>query len=226
MRLRFTTGSPFARAVRIVLSELGLDYEKTEEITTTAAAIRNADAPSLQIPALEDGHVRLWDSVVIIEYLLATYPTPRSGDDPFVSELLRKRRALEDRLQLATLQTLGTSVATISQLKWSGVGEYNSYSARNAERVGYLVDWFETQIHSLREGFVPGFVSVQDVLLASFLMFLDKRPLGVDWRSDNTPKTEALLARLEQRPSFVENPIWWWKPGVIGYKDDGTPLYQ
>ena len=32
--LLFTTGSPFARAVRIILDELNLDYEKREEITT------------------------------------------------------------------------------------------------------------------------------------------------------------------------------------------------
>ena len=30
--LLFTTGSPFARAVRIILDELGLDYERKEEI--------------------------------------------------------------------------------------------------------------------------------------------------------------------------------------------------
>ena len=35
--LLFTTGSPFARAVRIILDELQLDYEKREEITNTPA---------------------------------------------------------------------------------------------------------------------------------------------------------------------------------------------
>jgi glutathione S-transferase len=212
--------------VRIVLAELDLDYEKTEEITTTTAEDRRADAATLQVPALVDGHVQLWDSIVIIEYLLATYPTPRSGSTPFVSVLLRKRREIKDRLQLATLQTLGASITTISQLKWSGVGEYNAHVARNSERVRYLVEWCETQLHSLGEGFVPGYVSVQDVLLASYLMFLDKRPLGVSWKSGENPKTQALLARMEQRPSFIDNPVWWWVPGIIGYKDDGMPLYE
>ena len=40
--LLFTTGSPFARAVRIVLDELGLDYERREEITTPSAEERAA----------------------------------------------------------------------------------------------------------------------------------------------------------------------------------------
>jgi len=32
--LMFTTGSPYARGIRIILDELALDYEHKEEITT------------------------------------------------------------------------------------------------------------------------------------------------------------------------------------------------
>ncbi|WP_425079979.1 glutathione S-transferase N-terminal domain-containing protein [Ruegeria denitrificans] len=44
--LLFTTGSPFARAVRIVLDELSLDYEKREEITTPSAQQRAQATPT------------------------------------------------------------------------------------------------------------------------------------------------------------------------------------
>lgn len=74
--LRFTTGSPFARAVRVVLAEKGLDYESVEEITTTSAEERAGDAPTLQVPAFRDGDRVLWDSAVIIEHLMANYPSP------------------------------------------------------------------------------------------------------------------------------------------------------
>ena len=226
MRLRFTTGSPFARAVRIVLSELELDYEKTEELTTTPAEIRSTDSPTLQVPAFVDGDTRLWDSVVIIEYLLENYTVPRSNQIPFVPTLLRNNHHIEDRLQLATIQTLGNSAATISQLKWSGIGSENGFVAKNAERIEYLLDWFETQLPSANDGFVAGFVSVQDILLASILMFIDNRPLGLEWTSDKTPKVQSLVARMQRRPSFMQNPIWWWEPGVKGYSDDGTPLFE
>jgi len=227
MRLRFTTGSPFARVVRIVLSEKDIACEKTEEITTTAAAERSRDAPTLQVPALSDGETSLWDSLVIIEYLMTRYPDNKApaGSMPFASELLRGGREIEDRLQLATLQTLGTSTATISQLKWSGVGLDNDFAAKNKERIGYLLDWFETQLISTEEGFVPGVVSVQDICLAAWLMFIDNRPLGMDWQADRRPKIRSLVGRLSNRPSFTENPIWWWEPGVIGYSEDGTPQY-
>ena len=60
--LIFTTGSPFARAVRIVLDEKGLDWERQEEITTPSVEARAKASPTLQVPTLIDGDLRLWDS--------------------------------------------------------------------------------------------------------------------------------------------------------------------
>ena len=71
--LLFTTGSPFARGVRIILDELGLDYEQREEITTPSVEARAKASPTPQVPAFWDGDVTLWESGLIAEYLLATY---------------------------------------------------------------------------------------------------------------------------------------------------------
>jgi glutathione S-transferase len=65
--LLFTTGSPFARAVRIILDELNLDYEKREEVTTPSAQQRAAASTTLQVPTYWDGDVRLWESGLIAE---------------------------------------------------------------------------------------------------------------------------------------------------------------
>jgi glutathione S-transferase len=225
MRLRYTTGSPFARAVRIVMDEKGLDYERIEEITTTAAEVRAADAPTLQVPALRDGETRLWDSLVIIEYLIRTYPGTAQNDPPFSDIFARSDSEIADRQQLATLQTLGVSAATISQLKWSGVGIQNDFTARNAERIGYLLDWAEHELGGDGSGFQPGTLCVQDILLACPLMFLENRPLGIDWRAGARTHVAALVDMLSERASFRNNPIWWWEPGVTGYSADGTPLF-
>ena len=227
LRLRFTTGSPFARAVRIVLHEKGLDYEPVEEITTTSAQERAKDAPTLQVPAFRDGNLRLWDSGVIIDHLMERYPNaPRRAEvPPFANRLLEPDRELAGKLQLATLQSLGVSMATVSQMKWSGVGLENEYAARNAERVQYLLEWFEGELTSEAEGFAGGVASVQDVLLAVWIMFAEKRPIGIEWRAAQRPKIAALHMRMAARPSFVANPIWHWEPGVTGYETDGTPIY-
>src|SRR5215468_4711998 len=74
-KLIFTTGSPFARAVRIVLDEKGLDWERQEEITTPSIEARAQTSPTLQVPTLIDGDLRLWDSHVILDYLTTRYPS-------------------------------------------------------------------------------------------------------------------------------------------------------
>ena len=79
----------------------------------------------------------------------------------------------------ATLQTLGVSTATVSQLKWAGIRHNdNAHASRCAARNQYLFDWLETQLASMEDGFVPGVISAQDVLLGCWSQFIERRPIG------------------------------------------------
>lgn len=227
-KLIFTTGSPFARAVRIVLDEKGLAWERQEEITTPTVEARAKTSPTLQVPTLIDGDLRLWDSSVILDYLTTTtYP---SRDIPgtahrYADEFVRPDHAWVDKLALATLQTLGVSMTVISQLQWAGVKhEENAYAARCAARIQHVLDWCESMLASSDEGFVPGLLSAQDVLLGVMIMFMENRPLRLTWRSPERRKMAALHERLQSRLSFARNPVLWWEPGVVGY-DGATPRY-
>lgn len=224
--LLYTTGSPFARAVRIILSELALDYEKREEITTPSVEQRAAATPTLQVPTIWDGDVVLWESGVIAEYLLATYPDRLPADPPLATRAFRPDAEWQDKLVLSTIQTFGNAATTISQMKWSGVElSGNAHLSRSAEKLARILNWLEDRLEQPGEGFMPGYVSVQDVFLAAHIRFVQARPLGVDPELDRFPKLDALLNALDARDSFIENPIWWWEPGVIGYEDDGTPIF-
>ena len=109
----------------------------------------------------------------------------------------------------------GASTATISQLQWSGLSHKdNSHAARCAVRNQHLLNWFEEQLVNSAEGFVPGVISAQDVFLACWCQFIERRPLGLDWRAPHRPKFAALVARMEQRRSFQYEPALWWEPGV------------
>ncbi len=225
--LVFTTGSPFARAVRIALDEKGLDYARREEITTPTVAKRAKVSPTLQVPSLVDGDVRLWDSNVILDYLTTRYPTPITEDSrpPYADEYVRADHEWEDKLALATLQTLGVSTGIISQLQWAGVRhEDNEYAGRCAVRIQHLLDWCEKRLVSEDQGFVPGVLAAQDLLLGVWIMFMEKRPLRLEWRSDARPRIAALYRRLQSRRTFQNNPILWWEPGVVGYEGE-TPIY-
>lgn len=226
-KLIFTTGSPFARAVRIVLDEKRLDWERQEEITTPSVEARAKTSPTLQVPTLIDGGLRLWDSHVILDYLTTTYPSPAvpGAAHRYADQFVRPDHEWDDKLAFATLQTLGAATTVISQLQWAGVKhEDNAYAGRCAARIQHVLDWSESQLASEHEGFVPGVLSAQDVLLAVMIMFLENRPLRLTWRTMDRRRTAALHERLQSRPSFAENPILWWEPGVVGY-DGKTPRY-
>jgi glutathione S-transferase len=216
-KLFFTTGSPFARAVRIVLVEKGLDFEREETVTTPSVEERAKITPTLQVPALIDGELTIWDSAVIIDYLMTNYPSvvAPEGMHSLAADYVRAAENWHDKLVLVTLLTFGESTTTVSQLQWSGIRyEENGHAARCAIRNQHLLDWFEAQLISTADGFVHGVVSAQDIFLTCFCQFIEKRPLRLSWDAPNRPKLASLVARLERRPSFQQEAALWWEPGV------------
>ena len=226
--LLFTTGSPFARGIRVILDELGLDYERREEITTPTVEARASATPTLQVPTLWDGETTLWESGLIADYLLSKYSERPDANPPLAANIARPENEWTDKLVLATVQTLGTAATTISQMKWTGITHTdNAFLTRSAERLPYLMKWFENNLANEQQGFFEGSISVQDIFLTCHLSFTANRPIGLDPDLDRYPKVQAMVTRMEERASFQENPILWWEPGVIGYADDGkTPLYE
>jgi len=226
--LLFTTGSPFSRIVRVVLDELGLDYERREEITTPTSEKRAESTPTLQVPTFWDGDVHLWESGLIVEYLLSSYKAAGEGNPSLAESLSRKESHWHDRLVASSIHTLGTSATIIGQMKWGGrVIKDSDYLTVCAEQLPYLLSWLEKQIPVEGEGFQSGLLSVQDIALGCHLGYILNRPIGIDPKLENFPKIQTLIDCLNERKSFRNNPILWWEPGVIGYGDDGiTPIYK
>lgn len=226
--LLFTTGSPFSRIVRIVLDELGLDYERREEITTPSADSRAASTPTLQVPTFWDGDVHLWESGLIVEYLLSNYGTCQQTTPPLAQSLSRADFYRHDRLVYTSIHTLGTSATTVGQMAWSGTAVADSgYLTLCAAQFPPLLGWLEQELQDTDEGFQPGLLSLQDIALVCHLGYVQNRPIGIDPTLENFPKIQRLIERLGQRASFLRNPVLWWEPGVTGYAADGvTPLYN
>ena len=226
--LLFTTGSPFSRIVRIVLDELGLDYERREEITTPTSESRAESTPTLQVPTFWDGDIHLWESGLIAEYLLTNYGASQEGNPPLAKSLTRDESHWHDRLIASSVHSLGTSATIIGQMKWGGTTiEESDYLTVCSEQFPYLIGWLEKQIPTKGEGFQPGLLSVQDIALGCHFGYILNRPIGIDPKLENFPKIQSLLECLNKRESFRNNPILWWEPGVVGYAEDGvTPIYK
>jgi len=226
--LLFTTGSPFSRIVRVVLDELGLDYERREEITTPTSERRAELTPTLQVPTFWDGDVHLWESGLIVEYLMANYEVSQEGNPPLAKSLARTESPWHDRLVASSIHTLGTSATIIGQMKWGGTSiEDSDYLAVCSEQFQYLLGWLEKQILTEGEGFQTGLLSIQDIALGCHFGYILNRPIGIDPKLENFPNIQRLIDYLNERESFKRNPILWWEPGVVGYAEDGvTPVYK
>jgi glutathione S-transferase len=214
--------------VRVVLDELGLDYERREEITTPTSEGRAESTPTLQVPTFWDGDVHLWESGLIVEYLLANYEVSQEGNPPLAKSLTRTESHWHDRLVASSIHTLGTSATIIGQMKWGGTSvEDSDYLAVCSEQFPYLLGWLEKQILTEGEGFQTGLLSIQDIALGCHFGYILNRPIGIDPKLENFPNIRSLIDYLNERESFKRNPILWWEPGVIGYAEDGvTPVYK
>jgi glutathione S-transferase/RNA polymerase-associated protein len=75
--------SPYARKLKIVLYEKGIDF--TRQFVSPAAEPNDpvmqawvASSPRLEVPTLVDGDLRVFDSTVILEYVEERWPEPPS----------------------------------------------------------------------------------------------------------------------------------------------------
>jgi glutathione S-transferase len=202
MKLYFSNGSPFARKVRIVLAEKGLAYEA--DLDNGLRPTDAAPGPTLAVPVLEDGAVRLWESDLIVDYLLRTYPAATGGGQPPLSpSLARPEHHWRDMTVLATVATCATSIVNLRLMGGDGLTPGNSgYLARQKTRVERCLDWLEAEVTD--DGFAPGWFSIMDIALICPLLFCEARGV-MAWRGRR--KLEALVERHQQRPSLLATPL-------------------
>ena len=211
--------SPYARRVRIVLAELGLSYDSQLHPTVYAIPDLEGLAPTLRIPVWRDDQGTLFDSGLIVEYLLSRYgatsegalsagslPAPGGKDAASGGPLPSLARALRrpehpwaDGKLLATLDDLTDAGFLLRQLALSGVEEDAvRYLLRVRQRIASALNWLEAQ--ATPAGFVPGSFSVPDVWLVCALEWAAFRGIYA-WR--DRPTLEALRERLAARPSVA-----------------------
>ena len=204
MKLYYSNGSPFARKVRIVLAEKGLAYEP--DVNDAVRPVSHALSPTLAIPVLDDGPLRLWESDLIIDYLLRTYPqaiAAAAGQPPLSPWLARPEQHWQDMTTLATIASCGESIVNLRLMMGDGITPENSdYLERQKTRVERCLDWLESRVTD--EGFAPGWFSIMDIAFVCPMVYCEKRAV-MNWRG--RLKLEALYERCQERPSLVATPI-------------------
>lgn len=199
--LHATNASPFGRQVRIILAEKGLDYDQDQTLASQRdAATFGRVSPALRVPVLEDNGKTLFDTRIIIEYLLAAYPNAGGEETPKLAPTLtRPDTHLEDAMVHSVVNTLLDTAVNLLAVGRGGVTEEQvPYLGRHKERVTASLDWLEEQAGA--EGFQPGIFSVADIAWICAADFGDMR--GV-FRVGERPGLQAIREFYAERLSVA-----------------------
>ena len=199
MKLWFSDGSPYARKVRIVLAEKNLQYEKDARSGLRPAQSHRELHPGLAIPVLQDGDLTLFESNLVLDYLLKTYPqsTPDAPQPPLAPTMTRATHHWEDAKILAILETLANTIVNLKLMGDNGAtSETLPYLKRQEARIESCLDWLEER--AAPGGFVPEWFSVMDINLICAIAYGEKR--GV-MKLEGRPKLESIMTRFSERPS-------------------------
>ncbi|MCH7477195.1 MAG: glutathione S-transferase family protein [SAR324 cluster bacterium] len=189
--------SPYSRKVRIVLAELEIPHEGKIEDPPNPTPEFQAVNPNWRIPAIVDGKVQLFESNLILEYLLKTYPGQSKETPPFAKGFVRSDHRWDDAATLVAIETMLNSGINLLQLQRNDIGpEQSSYLRREADRIQRDLDWLEKR--ATPEGFAPGEFSILDVNLICTLEWGEFREIFA-WR--DRPNLSAIVARYQERES-------------------------
>lgn len=195
MKLYYSPASPYARKVRAVAMETGLDQRIDLVPATVSPVAPSADVsrhnPVGKIPALVDGKTSLFDSVVICEYLDSKHRRqkmfPKSGAARWTALRLH---AMADGLLDAALLARYETFLRPEQYRWK--------------------DWQEGQMGKIKGALAAmekeaakfgSRANIGTIAIACALGYLDFRFPDLGWRT-RRPKLSAWYAKFSQRPSI------------------------
>jgi glutathione S-transferase len=199
MDLHYIDGSPFARMARVLILEHGLPVALHEITEFPPSAEHLALNPLGQVPVLVSDGESLFPTRIVIAAILS-----QARPGAVAAAVCRPERMLQDEQLLAVILAMGDTMVARQYAHWAGIGPVGRNllgfdpAARNLERVLATLDWLEARVGET--GFWPGVISVQDVALACLILWSESRG-PIAWLG--RPRIEALVARLESRPSFA-----------------------
>lgn len=201
MKLIGSASSPYARKVRIVMSEKKLDYQLVLEDVWAAGTSINASNPLGKVPCLVlEGGEAVFDSRVIVEYLDTLSP---------VGKLIPPQG--RERAEVKTWEALADGLLDASLLArleatWPGRSAEQRSDAWITRQMGKIDAALNAMSTGLADkAFCSGVhFSLSDVAVGCALGYLDFRFAQINWRQ-TYPNLAKLQEKLVQRASFVES---------------------
>ena len=197
MKLYTSPTSPYARKVRIVLTEKKIECEQVDADPWSAETTIPHFNPLGKIPVLvlDDG-TGLYDSRVIVEYLDTVSPVSRLIPEPSRQRIaVRRWEALADGICDAAIAVVRELKRPTRQQSREWIDRHSQKMRRGVQDMANELDdrvWCSGEQYSLA-----------DIATGCALGYLDLRHPAVDWRTD-FPNLVRLADKLAKRPSFAE----------------------
>ena len=194
MKLLMSAPSPFARKVRVMISELKIDIE---ELQVQASPLGGEDAlnaanPLGKIPALvRDSGPTIYDSRVISTYL----------NDSAQGDLYPNARRTETMILEATADGIcDAAVAMVYEARVRDTAQIShDYIEAQWTKVARALQAIETRWMS----HLHGPLDMAHIAMGASLGYLDLRHEDRNWRA-NAPELAKWFATFETRPAMME----------------------
>ena len=197
MKLYTSPTSPYARKVRVVLTEKKIECEFVDQDPWSAETVIPQFNPLGKIPVLvlDDG-TELYDSRVIVEYLDTVSPVSRLIPEPSRQRIaVRRWEALADGICDAAIIVVREQKRPVRQQSKEWIERHIQQIHRGVQDMAKELDdraWCSGEQYSLA-----------DIATGCALGYLDLRHPAIDWRTA-FPTLVRLADKLAKRPSFAE----------------------
>jgi glutathione S-transferase len=196
-KLISATPSPYARKVRIALTEKGLPFELITEVPWDSTTLTPRYNPLEKLPVLllPDGS-SVYESSYILQYLELKFPQiPLLPSDIDGQLAARKLEVLCDGVCDAVVLSLFERMRDAG-----GSPEWLARQRRKIEGgIAEMARLVESRLWAVGDRF-----SLGDIAVGTAVGYLSVRFQELDWRTRH-PNLAALSERLAQRPSFMNS---------------------
>jgi glutathione S-transferase len=200
MKLIGAVTSPYARKVRIVMSEKKLDFRFVAEDVWSATSTISESNPLGKVPCLVmEGGEALFDSRVIVEYIDTLSPVGK-----LIPSMGRERAEVKTWEALAD-GVLDAAILARLEATWPGRTAEQRSQAWIERQMGKITTSLKAISQGLGEkAYCAGVhFSLADIAVGCVLGYLDFRFPQINWRADY-PNLAKLDDKLALRQSFID----------------------
>jgi len=200
MKLIYANASPYARKVRIVLTEKKLDYQLAIENPWVPETTIGASNPLGKVPCLVlEGGEAIFDSRVIVEYLDTLSP---------VGKLIPANG--RERAEVKTWEALADGVLDAAlTVRMEQTWAHRLPEQRSQPWIDRHLDKITAGIKAMSLGLGDKpycgnvHLNLADIAVGAALGYLDFRFPQIDWRTPH-PNLAKLFEKLSLRQSFID----------------------